>query len=131
MSFRKLTRYTLKCDMCGQPYRQEDAARPIVDTKQRLLDRATADDWQTSDDYTSDDYQYCPQHWHVTCRECGTSVVAPLSRLEQDGWVNATPGPLSPEKYGDVRHDLTYMTGWGFICPKCAPAWEQMDKEKH
>ena len=130
MSFRHATRYTLKCDMCGQPYRQEGAARPTVDTKQSLLDRATADDWQTSDDYTSDDYQYCPEHWHVTCRECGRSAVAPLGRLERNGWVNATPGPLSAEKYGDVRHDLTYLTGWGFVCPQCAPLYEQMDKEE-
>ena len=132
MSFRKSTRYTLKCDMCGRLYRQEGAARPAVDTKQSLLDRATADDWQISDDYTDDDqHYYCPEHWHVTCRECGRSAVAPLSRLEQDGWANATPGPLPAEKYGDVRHDLTYMTGWGFVCPQCAPGYEQMDKEKH
>lgn len=132
MSFRHATRYTLKCDMCGQPYRQEGAARPAVDTKQSLFNRATADDWQTSDDYTDDDqHYYCPEHWHVTCRECGRSAVAPLSRLERDGWVNATPGPLPAEKYGDVRHDLTYLTGWGVVCPQCAPGYEQMDKEKH
>jgi rRNA maturation protein Nop10 len=86
MSFRKSTRYTLKCDMCGQPYRQEGAARPAVDTKQSLFNRATADDWQTSDDYTSDDYQYCPQHWHATCVECGRHTIASRNRLKRAGW---------------------------------------------
>lgn len=100
MSFRHATRYTMKCDMCGQPYRQEGAARPAVDTKQSLLDRATADDWQTSDNYTDDDqHYYCPEHWHVTCRECGRSAVAPLSRLEQAGWLTSSPR-LKP---GDSR----------------------------
>ena len=125
MSFRKSTRYTLKCDMCGRLYRQEGAARPTVDTRQSLLNRARQDDWQTSGDH-----QYCPEHWHVTCRKCGQSAVAPLSRLEQAGWVNAVPGPLPAKKYGDVRHDLTYAPGWGVACPQCAAWYEYWGEEE-
>lgn len=36
MSFRHATRYTLKCDTCGQPYRQEGAARPALTSSPRL-----------------------------------------------------------------------------------------------
>lgn len=125
MSFRKSTRYTLKCDTCGRLYRQEGAARPTVGTRQSLLNRARQDDWQTNDDY-----QYCPEHWHVACRKCGKSAVAPLNRLEQDGWVNAVPGPLPARKYGDVRHDLTYAPGWGVACPQCATWYEYWGEEE-
>lgn len=125
MSFRKSTRYTLKCDMCGQPYRQEGAARPAVDTKQSLLDRATADDWQTSDDYTGDDYQYCPQHWHVTCRECGRHTIASRNRLKRAGWSPAV------ETADGWRASGGTLAGDRLLCPECAAKHAQPPMPPH
>lgn len=73
---------TVICDQCGANFNDD-----FADEEDAIQD-ARDIGWQASPNL-----QYCPNHWHVGCRECRTADNGPRHRLEYQGWKIDTQNP--------------------------------------
>lgn len=80
---------TIHCDQCGHSITDDWA-----DEEEAIQD-ANDTGWQANKTH-----QYCPNHWHIECRECHTADNGTRHRLQYQGWQIDTDNPkqsLCPE----------------------------------
>ena len=76
------TQTTIDCDQCGHSFTDDWA-----DEEEAIQD-ANDTGWQANKTH-----QYCPNHWHIECRECHTADNGPRHRLQYQGWQIDTDNP--------------------------------------
>ncbi len=108
MSYQEFRELYVICDECHTRLFVYDATDEDADNEAAdsgAPDELEAAGWHIDRDYPDD--SLCPNHHHLSCRECRKWDVGPLHRLEYEGWqLNST----------DPNDSL---------CPECVKAKEE------
>lgn len=102
MSYREIHELFVVCDECHTSLSVYDATYEDADNEAAdhgwQCDELEAAGWHIDRDYPWD--SLCPNHLHLTCRECRKWDVGPRHRLEYEGWQTNSTDPndsLCPE----------------------------------